>query len=151
MAPSLLRRQMPINAAFFLSPDGAAVAMNRALLLIDVQNAVLSGLGALNRRPAIAAALDTRVGRLSRLKARAIAQGAPVILVQHDGEKGHRLETGAPGWRLRPEIAALAGDIIVHKQSCDAFFETNLRAELKRLSLEHLVIGGCMSQFCIDT
>ncbi len=74
-----------------------------------------------------------------------------VILVQHDGGEGHRLETGSEGWQLRPEFAPLKSEMLIHKQSSDAFFETTLGAYLSRLGILRLVIGGCMTQFCVDT
>jgi len=32
-----------------------------------------------------------------------------------------------------------------------AFFETDLEARLKERGITHLVVGGCMTQFCVDT
>jgi nicotinamidase-related amidase len=40
---------------------------------------------------------------------------------------------------------------VVHKRSCDSFFETDLADRLDERSVTHLVVGGCMTQFCVDT
>jgi len=123
----------------------------RALLIIDVQNAILEGCGMPDRQPYIDAALNDTVERLRIIKERARNAGAPVIIVQHQGEEGHRLSAGTHGWALRKEIAAIDGDIVVHKKSCDAFFESDLDEKLREQSVSHIVVGGCMTQFCIDT
>ena len=125
--------------------------MTTALIIIDVQNAILSGLGTTERQPVIDAALHAVVARLAVVKARARAAGVPVILVQHDGADDHRLRTGSDGWRLRAEIAPIPGDIVVHKTACDSFYETDLQARLDGLGATHLVVGGCMTPYCIDT
>ncbi|ABC22521.1 cysteine hydrolase family protein [Rhodospirillum rubrum] len=125
--------------------------MTTALLIIDVQCAILAGLAPPERQPVIDLALDDTVWRLQALGRKAHAGGVPVVLVQHDGAAGHRLAVGSPGWALRPEIAARGGDIVVRKRSCDAFFQTDLQDRLATLGIDHLVIGGCMTQFCVDT
>ncbi len=125
--------------------------MTTALIIIDVQNAILSGLASSERQPIVDAAFNDVVARLAVLKAQARAAGVPVVLVQHDGTDDHRLRTGSDGWRLRAEIASLPGDIVVHKTACDSFYETDLQAHLQALGATHLVIGGCMTPYCIDT
>ncbi|MBP1883580.1 cysteine hydrolase family protein [Sinorhizobium mexicanum] len=125
--------------------------MTKALLIIDVQNAILSGKGTLERQPHIDAALEETVARLSMLQVKARTAGVPVVLVQHDGDKDHRLAVGTHGWAIRDEIAPRESDVVVHKKSCDSFFETDLAKRLAERSARHLIIGGCMSQFCVDT
>ncbi len=125
--------------------------MTKALLIIDVQNAILSGKAAPARQPQIDAALNETVARLRILKESAAAAGVPVVLIQHDGDAEHRLAVGTAGWVIRDEIAPAEGDVVIHKKSCDSFFETDLAERLEERSATHLVIGGCMSEFCVDT
>ncbi|MBY5566891.1 cysteine hydrolase [Rhizobium leguminosarum] len=125
--------------------------MTKALLIIDVQNAILSGKASPERQPQVNAALDETVSRLAALQEKARQTGAPIVLVQHDGDSGHRLAVGTPGWALRDEVAARQAKIVVRKKSADSFFETDLAERLDERSVTHLVIGGCMSQFCVDT
>lgn len=125
--------------------------MTTALLLIDVQNAIVEGMGSAKRQPAIDAALGETVGRLQSIQARARAAHIPVILVQHDGGAGDPLARPSQGWALRREIAPVPGEAVVHKTSCDSFFETELEDELKKHAITHLVMGGCQTQYCIDT
>ncbi|ARO30419.1 isochorismatase-like protein [Rhizobium sp. NXC14] len=125
--------------------------MTKALLIIDVQNAILSGKATPERQPEVDSALDETVARLALLKEKARQAGVPVVLVQHDGDSGHRLAVGTPGWALRREIAPQKGEIVVRKKSADSFFGTDLADRLQERSITHLIVGGCMSQFCVDT
>jgi len=125
--------------------------MTTALLIIDVQNAILAGKGTPDRQPTIDAALEATILRLAGVLAKARMAGAPVIIVQHDGEPGHRLETGTDGWQLRSEIAPQVGEVLVHKSFSDSFYATDLITHLIRAGVDHLVIRGGMTQYCVDT
>jgi len=125
--------------------------MTTALLIIDVQKAILAGAGAPDRMPVLDKALDEVVVRLQAAQERARAAGVPVIVVQHNDQGDHRLAKGQPGWELRPEIAPLPGETLVHKTACDSFYETDLQAQLQKRGITHLVVGGCMTQYCVDT
>ena len=93
-----------------------------ALLLIDLQRNILLGKGG----PEAQAALEATVERVAGLLDRARRRGFPVIHVQHDGELGHRLERGTPGWEIRPEVAPRGNEPVVHKRSCDAYLRGRL-------------------------
>jgi nicotinamidase-related amidase len=126
-------------------------AMTTALLIIDVQKAILAGAGTPDRMPILDRALDEVVGRLQTVQNRARKAGIPVIVVQHNDQGDHRLAKGQPGWELRPEIAPLPGEVLVEKTACDSFFETDLEQRLQDRGITHLVVGGCMTQYCVDT
>jgi len=123
---------------------------NTALVVIDVQRGILDIPG-LARKKEIDQALDQTVLRIGALIERARAARVAVAYIQHDGGPGHRLEPSAPGWPIRTEIAPLPGEPIIHKQACDAFFETRLQEELVARDVKQLVIVGCMTQYCVDT
>jgi nicotinamidase-related amidase len=127
--------------------------MTVALVVIDVQNGILHGNAEAERQAVMDAVLDETAARLAALQAKAREAGVPVIVVQHDDPpgSGSRLEVGTPGWELRPEIAPKAGDVLVNKRACDSFFETDLADCLGEHAVSTLVIGGCMTQFCVDT
>ena len=125
-------------------------AHNTALVVIDVQRGILD-IPHLQRKQETGKALDETVARIADLIARARAASIPVIYVQHDGGKGHRLEPNTAGWHLRPEIAPRSGEPVIHKRACDAFFETSLGPELSARGIRRLIIAGCMTQYCIDT
>lgn len=125
--------------------------MATALLIIDMQNHILHGLATPGRQALHEQSLNAVTHRLAALRQLAYADGAPVILIQHDGEAQHRLATYTEGWKMRPELTPTEKDIVVHKRSCDAFYQTDLLEQLRRLAATRLVIGGCMTQFCLDT
>ena len=121
-----------------------------ALLVVDVQRGILD-IPNLARKKEIDQALDETVARIAGLIDRARTASVPVIYIQHDGGRGHRLEPGTSGWALRAEIAPQPSDPLIHKRACDAFFETTLEVELVAAGITRLVICGCMTQYCIDT
>jgi nicotinamidase-related amidase len=125
-----------------------------ALVVIDVQNAILRGIGGA-RVAETERAFEAVVARIASLQARARAASLPVILVQHDGEPRHRLAVGTEGWLIRGELAPHPGEAVVHKKSCDSFFETDLALQLASRGIEpgigRLVIAGCMTEYCVDT
>ena len=125
--------------------------MTKALLIIDVQNAILEGQGTPERQPHIDRALNDVIARLRLLQEKARIAGVAVVIVQHDGDGKHPLAIGTEGWAIRDEIAPAVSDVVVHKRSSDSFFGTDLSDRLDERSVTHLVMGGCMTQFCVDT
>lgn len=125
--------------------------MTDVLLIIDVQNAILDGTAGDSRIEAVTSYFDAVVERLSSLKAKAASQGVQTILVQNDGPSGHRLAVNTDGWKIVPQLAPTPKDIVVHKASCNSFYETDLLEHLTRVGASRLIVGGCMTQFCVDT
>ncbi|MGA7687437.1 MAG: cysteine hydrolase family protein [Terriglobales bacterium] len=121
-----------------------------ALIAIDIQRGILND-PRLKRKQETLKALDDMVARIAGLIARARSARVPVIHVQHDGGKGHRLEPNTPGWPLRSEIAPRPGELVIHKRASDSFFQTTLDAELSAFGIGCLVACGCMTQYCVDT
>jgi len=121
-----------------------------ALVVIDVQRGIMDDPGQA-REIEVHRAFEETVLRIRSLLDRARQARFPVIYVQHDGGPGHRLEPGTPGWPIHPEITPRPEEPVIHKRSCDAFFETSLQKELAARNVRQLVIAGCMTQYCIDT
>ncbi len=121
-----------------------------AVVVIDVQEGILTGISG-RREAETEQALDACVWRIADVVQRAREAKVPVIYVQHEGGVGHRLEPGTAGYPIREEIQPKRADLVIGKKYCDSFFETRLSEELQRLGAEHLVIAGCMTQYCIDT
>jgi nicotinamidase-related amidase len=114
-----------------------------ALLIIDVQ------VGLVELIPA-----QLRAGVLSRIEtllSRARASGTPVIYIQHDGPKGHPLETHTKGWEIHPSVKPLDSESVVRKRESDSFFETTLQQELNKRGITRLIIAGGMTEYCVDT
>jgi nicotinamidase-related amidase len=116
---------------------------DRALVIIDVQVGIIEGFNAY-RAPEV---LD----QINMLRAKAQDAHIPIIYVQHDGEEGHPLKPGTAGWEIHPAIKPHADDLIIRKRASDSFFETTLQQELERRGIKHLIIAGCMTEYCVDT
>jgi nicotinamidase-related amidase len=116
---------------------------DRALLIVDVQVGIIEGFHAYRGREVLE--------QINRLLAKARASNAPIIYIQHDGEAGHPLETQTSGWEIHRGIKPGEDELIIHKRASDAFFETTLQQELERRGIKHLVVTGCMTEYCVDT
>ena len=114
-----------------------------ALLVIDVQR----GLFDQAPRPADA---DAIVARINGLTARARAAGAPVIFIQHE-RAGGPVAHGSPGWALEDRLIVGDGDQFVRKTTPDSFLRTGLGALLAPRGIDHLVLCGYATEFCVDT
>jgi nicotinamidase-related amidase len=125
--------------------------MATALVIIDVQNAVLDNSASPDRQPAVDKAQTEMVLRLANVLSRARAQSTPVFFVQHNDPPGDPLATNSMGWRIRKEVAPAAGEPVVQKVSSDSFHDTDLHRQLQAASIDRLIIGGNATQFCIDT
>ena len=72
-----------------------------------------------------------------------------MIYIQHDGEKGHPLETHTKGWEVHPLLKPVEGEAVVRKRESDSFFETTLQQELGKRGITHLIIAGGMTEYCV--
>ena len=110
-----------------------------ALVVIDVQNAVVSG--AWDR--------DGVVGRIVALVDRARAEGCTVVFVQHEEPDEEEMRRGAEGWRLVPDLVPADGEPVIAKRYPDAFAETELATTLEHLGAGHLVLAGAETDACV--
>ena len=125
--------------------------MSTALIVIDVQNAVLDYSASPDRQPLVDKAQTEMVLRLQKILSRARASGTPVFFVQHNEPPGDPLATNSAGWQIREELTPDAGEPVVQKASSDSFYDTDLHERLQAAKIGHLIIGGNATQFCIDT
>lgn len=117
--------------------------MKTALLVIDVQQALCEGEGAVWQAPAL-------IERINGLTARARQAGVPVIFIQHNSP-GSPLEHGSPGWALAQGLVHSDADLRLDKTAADSFHHTGLQARLQALGVAHLVLCGMHTEFCVDT
>ncbi|EEK61601.1 Acetyltransferase, GNAT [Bacillus cereus 172560W] len=75
----------------------------------------------------------------------------PVIYIRHNGPKDHPLEKGTDGWRIHAAIAPQEGDNIVEKTTPDSFHNTNLSEVLQEKGIEHVILSGMQTEYCVDT
>lgn len=60
-----------------------------------------------------------------------------------------RLTESSADTAIVPELAPLAGELIVRKNVPSAFFETGLRSWLTRHGVDSLLIAGCVTSGCV--
>ena len=109
---------------------------NTALLVVDVQNAVVEGA---HRR-------DEVVANIASLVERARDEQVPVIWVQHSSDE---IVEGSDGWQYVPELPRDEAEALVPKRYGDSFEDTTLEAELEQRGVGRLVVTGAQSDACI--
>lgn len=109
---------------------------NTAVLVVDVQNEVMSGV--YNR--------DAVLANMSLLVDKARAENVPVVWVQHSGDN---LPIDSDGWQFVPELSRPAAEPVVHKLYADAFEESDLESVLAERQVGRLYVAGAQTDECI--
>ncbi|KAL9599702.1 MAG: hypothetical protein Q9219_003690 [cf. Caloplaca sp. 3 TL-2023] len=130
--------------------------MKTALLVIDMQNT-------------FASMVDRCLPNILRLNSHFQSYGMPRIFTQHGHTKEEltpplenqlvkkwgpsgSIERGSHNWELMLDIAKAARDCpIIHKNTYDAFINTNLADILKEQGTERVIVCGVMTDCCVDT
>ena len=109
---------------------------NTALIVIDVQNGVVTGV---HER-------DTVVANIGGLVERARAAEVPVVWVQHVDEDMAR---GSDEWQIVAELRPEGTETAIEKRYGDAFEDTTLEAVLSDLGVGKLIVTGAETDACI--
>src|SRR5258708_31546229 len=109
---------------------------NTALLVIDVQNAVVAG----------AHERDAVVANVGSLVEKARKERVPVVWVQHSDDG---LVKGSDNWKIVPELKPDAAEPLVQKNYGDSFEDTNLESVLSGLGLGRRVVAGAQPHACV--
>lgn len=117
--------------------------MKSAILIIDVQSILFDPVP----RPFEA---DLVVERINRVTSWARANDVVVFHIQHE-KAGSEIEFGSVGWQLQAGLKVEEGDEFIRKTTPDSFLRTDLDALLKENDVEHLIVCGYASEFCVDT
>jgi len=118
--------------------------MTTALVVIDMQMGMLADTPPPYRAEEV-------VQRAADLLARARASGTPVFHVQHDGGPGDSLAKATPGFAHHPMVAPKPGEPVIEKQHVSAFQDTDFQAQLRKAGIDHLIIAGMQTEYCVDT
>ncbi|EJR54337.1 hypothetical protein IIM_02066 [Bacillus cereus VD107] len=118
--------------------------MKKALIVIDVQAGMYTAGMPVHNGEKL---LETLQELIQECRSNSI----PVIYVQHNGQKDHPLEKGTEGWKVHAAIAPQEGDSIIEKTTPDSFNKTNLNEVLQEKGIEHVIISGMQTQYCVDT
>lgn len=120
--------------------------MNRALLVIDVQNDYFSGPHEITWPP-------RSFESIQRAMDLATANGVPIVLIQQTFRDPNAplFCKGTPGWEIPAPILSRPHDIIIEKPLPGSFTDTNLEEWLRERGIDTVVICGYMTQMCCDT
>ena len=72
-----------------------------------------------------------------------------VVFIQH--EDNSVLKIGTDGWEILSTLERMNTDLLVHKQACDSFYETDLSDLLEKHGVQQIIVVGCATDFCVDT
>ena len=109
---------------------------NTALLVIDVQNDVVSG----------AHDRDGVIARINALVDKARNEQVPVIWVQHSDDN---MPIDTEGWQYVPELTRAESEPLVHKRYGDSFEDTDLESVLAERRVGRVVVTGAQTDACI--
>jgi nicotinamidase-related amidase len=113
--------------------------MADVLLVVDVQQGLVDALPAERRTSFVATLAD--------LIARARSRGTKLVYVRH-GDEG--LPEQTPAWQIADAIKPRDGEPIVDKHKSDAFEDTDLADVLSARDLDHLIVCGMQSDYCVN-
>ena len=108
----------------------------KALIVIDVQNGVVE----------YARHRDETVSRINGLVEKARASGTDVIWVQHSEDE---MPIGSQYWQIVPELKPNSYEKIIQKIYRSSFEETDLKDVLEELNVEHLIVTGAQTNYCV--
>ncbi|WP_432454569.1 MULTISPECIES: cysteine hydrolase family protein [unclassified Agarivorans] len=117
--------------------------MKSALLIIDVQSVLFDP----EPRPFEINEVIERINVLSRWTR---SKHQPVIYIQHE-QANSAIEFASDGWQLQAGLKTQTNDYFIRKTTPDSFLNTDLGDLLKSLQVEHLIVCGYASEFCVDT
>lgn len=115
-----------------------------ALVIVDVQKGMFPPENPIFKGEEV-------VSRIADFAEKAREKEMPIVLVQHSGPPGDSLEPNSEGWHLRDEILSGESEPVVHKDTPDSFFNTDLDLILKSMDVDRVIICGIQSELCVDT
>lgn len=117
--------------------------LKQALLIIDAQQALIDG----NQGERPVFNKDQLIRHINLVIEKAREADVPVVCVRDldvaEGKGG--------GFQVHPEINVPQEAVIFDKTATNSFHGTGLLKHLRSQEIEHVVIMGCATEYCIDT
>jgi nicotinamidase-related amidase len=120
--------------------------MNRALIVVDVQNDYFNG-------PHTITYPSGSFQGIQRAMDLAYEHQVPIVLIQQSflQPEAPLFRQGTPGWEIPEEVLSRTHDVVIEKQLPGSFTGTNLEEWLRERDIDTVVICGWMTQMCCDT
>ncbi len=115
-----------------------------ALVLLDVQVKMFAPEAIVHASERVLAAIETLISA-------ARANSSAVVYVQHNGGPDAPDTPGSAGWQLHPVCKLQAGDLVLQKETPNAFLHTDLAEMLRQREIKHVVLAGFQTELSIDT
>ncbi|MDX8367980.1 isochorismatase family protein [Cytobacillus sp. IB215665] len=117
--------------------------MKQILLIIDAQQELIDG----NQEESAVFNKKQLISNINLVIEKAIMSGVPVIFVRDQDVA----EGKGKGFQIHDDINVPANAKIFDKAATNAFHRTGLLNHLRSQEIEHVVIMGCATQYCIDS
>ncbi len=137
----------------FIEPGGFGAALGNDVTLLQAIIPTVASLIA-GCRAAGVPVIHTRECHLPDLSDCPPAKrlrGAPALRIGDPGPMGRILIAGEPGAAIVPELAPMAGEIVIDKPGKGAFYATSLTDDLARLGIATLIFAGVTTEVCVQT
>ena len=115
--------------------------MKSVLLVVDVQNGVFGS----TNPPYLS---ENVISNIEKLLSYASSSGIEIVFIQH--EIPGVLVPGSDAWELFSGLTINASSYKVRKNTPDSFQNTDLKEYLDKNGIEHVLICGYSTDFCID-
>lgn len=115
-----------------------------ALVVIDCQNTYRRGVMQLE-------GVEDALGEVERLLERARAADVPIFHIMHDAGPGSPYDIREDIGRICDRAAPRPGEPVIVKHHPNAFWETDLDAQLRGRDVKNLVLAGFMTHVCVNS
>jgi len=118
--------------------------LKQALLVIDAQRGIIDGDGAYETG---VFEKERLINNINKVIQDALGQNIPIIFIRDTEIGGGE----GPDFQVHPDINVPEEAVVFNKTATNSFYGTPLLDHLNKNNIEHLVVMGCKTEYCIDT
>lgn len=137
----------------FLEPGGFGETLGNDVSLLRAIIPTTADLIALSRNKGVPVIHTRECHRpdLSDLPAAKRDRGAPTLRIGDPGPMGRILVVGEDGAAIIPELAPIAGELVIDKPGKGAFYATPLMDHLTAHGITTLIVAGVTTEVCVQS